>query len=168
MSYAFEVASTETEAREIAALHDEVAAHHRAAVAGSRPWRAPSASRVLASLAADGTCVTIVAREEGARSRQVVASLRLDSAKGFCGVAPFTEVARFVYLAEMAVHPSHQRRGLGRRCLAEAEGWARAHAASAIRTDTNDDRVGAAAFYVACGYREVLRYAQTIYLERLL
>lgn len=168
MSYAFEVASTETDAREVAALHDAVAAHHRAAIAGSRPWKAPSASRVLASLASLASCATVVARDEAAPSRPIVASLRLDTAKGFCGVAPFTEVARFVYLAEMAVHPSHQRRGLGRMCLAEAERWARSHGASAIRTDTNADAVGAAAFYGACGYRSVLHHAQTIYLERLL
>ena len=68
----------------------------------------------------------------------------------------------------MAVHPSHRRRGFGRRCLEETERRARAQGATAIRLDTNDDPIRAAAFYAASGYREVLRYAQTIYLERLM
>lgn len=164
MSSTFEIAATENHARAIVALHDAVALDHRRERAGARPWKTPSVERVVGWLARS---LTVVAREH-VGSELLVAAFRLDAGKGFCGVARFTEVARFVYLEEMVVHPSQQRRGLGRRCLEEAERRARELGATAVRLDTNDDAVGAASFYEACGYRVVLRHAQTIYLERLL
>lgn len=160
MEIDFAPASTEADAREIVRLHAAIAERHRA-VRGARPWRVPSLGRVAATIASP---VTILAREGDA----VVGMFRLDPAKGFCGIAPFTEVPRFVYLSELAIRPTHQRQGIGRACLAEAERWARAHDARAVRLDTNDDAVGARRFYTACRYREVLHHRETLYFERLL
>ena len=154
-------AATPGDAREIAALHEVVAQHLQRAIPGARRWKVPPEKQLASSMK---TTETVVARE----GELLVATFRLDPARGFCGVARFTEVDGFVYLLEMAVRPSHQRRGVGRLCLEEAERRARARGSKAIRLDTNDDPVRAAAFYTACGYREVLHHAQTIYFERLL
>ncbi|HEX7601104.1 MAG TPA: GNAT family N-acetyltransferase [Polyangiaceae bacterium] len=153
--------ATPGDARDIAMLHAVVAQHHQRAVPRARRWRVPPEKQIALWMK---TTETLLARE----GALLVATLRLDPARGFCGVAPFTEVDGFVYLLEMAVHPSHQRRGVGRLCLEEAERWARARGSKAIRLDTNDDAIRAAAFYAACGYREVLHHARTIYFERLL
>lgn len=153
--------ATPGDARELVALHDVVAQHLKRAIPGARPWRVPAEKQIALSMK---TTETLLAREGEA----LVATFRLDPARGFCGVARFTEVDSFVYLLEMAVHPSHRRRGVGRLCLEEAARWARARGSKAIRLDTNDDPIRAAAFYAACGYREVLHHAETIYFERLL
>ena len=157
---AFTVA-TPRDAPEVVALHEAVARHLEHALPGSRRWRVPPQRQLVASMQATEI---ILARYGEA----FVAMFRLDPAKGFCGVARFTEVESFVYLLEMAVHPAHQRRGIGRLCLEEAERRARARGSKAIRLDTNDDPVKAAGFYASCGYREVLHHAQTVYFERLL
>lgn len=148
------------DAGDIVAFHTAVSAHLET-IPRARPWKVPSRDRVARTMP---STETVLAREGGA----IVALFRLDPARGFCGVARFTEVESFVYLLEMAVHPSRARRGIGRQCLEEAERRARARHAGAIRLDTNDDGVGAAAFYAACGYREVLHFADTRYFERLL
>jgi len=57
----------------------------------------------------------------------------------------------------MAVHPSVQRQGLGRRLLKEAEAVARAWPSDAIRLDAYDGGPGAGAFYAKCGFREAGR-----------
>jgi GNAT superfamily N-acetyltransferase len=154
-------AATPGDAREVVALHEAVAQHLQRAIPGARRWKVPQEKQIALSMK---TTETILARE----GELLVATFRLDPARGFCGVAPFTEADGFVYLLELAVHPSHQRRGVGRLCLDEAARWARARGSKAIRLDTNDDPIRAAAFYTACGYREVLHHAQTIYFERLL
>jgi GNAT superfamily N-acetyltransferase len=153
--------ATAAGARAIVALHEEVARHRRAALPGARPWKVPSERSIVASMR---TTETIVLHDGDV----LVATFRLDPARGFHGVARFTEVGTSVYLLEMAVLPSRHGEGIGRRCLEEAERRARESGAGAIRLDTNDDAARAAAFYAACGYREVTRYARTIYLERLL
>lgn len=159
MSLVFATATKE-DAPAIVELHAAVSARLRT-IAGARRWRVPPETLVERLMAATEA---VLARDDGA----LVASFRLDHARGFCGVARFTEVERFVYLLDMAVHPSHTRRGVGRRCLDEAERRAKAQGAHAIRLDANDDGVRAPAFYSACGYREVLHFAETRYFERLL
>lgn len=159
MSLAFATAIP-SDLRELVALHTAVAAR-MSTIAGARAWKVPTDRVLLRSMQ---TTELVVAREQDA----LVATFRLDPARGFCGVARFTGVPRFDYLLEMAVHPAHVRRGLGRLCLEEAERRARARGAGAIRLDTNDDGAAAARFYVACGYVEVLHFADTRYFERLL
>ena len=84
----------------------------------------------------------------------------------------FTPVNRPLYLTDMAVHPTHQRRGVGRALLAEAELVTLAFPAQAIWLDAYDAPAGASAFYAACGFREVGRRAYRdvplVYFERRL
>lgn len=82
----------------------------------------------------------------------------------------FTGTRRALYLTSMAVDPAQQRRGIGRGCLAAADGIARDWPAEYIRLDAYDAEAGAGGFYARCGYREVDRviYRKTplIYYER--
>jgi GNAT superfamily N-acetyltransferase len=69
----------------------------------------------------------------------------------------FTNVAKPLYLAGMAMRPGWQGIGVGRILLNEAEIAARAWPADAIRLDAFDGQMGAGEFYAKCGYREVAR-----------
>lgn len=84
--------------------------------------------------------------------------------------AMFSPATRPLYLTDMAVLPAYQGRGVGRRCLEEAERLAARHGADAIWLDAYDAAAGAGAFYAACGFRECGRrsYRGTplIYYER--
>jgi GNAT superfamily N-acetyltransferase len=153
--------ATPDDAHAIVALHAAIERHRSVAFPRTRRWKVPALARVLGGIR---TCDTVVARDGG----EIVASFRLDYAGGFAGVAPFTEVPSSAYLRALVVLPARHRRGLGRRCLAEAERRARAHGAQVIRLDTNDDAFRGAELYTACGYRQVMHYAQTFYFERLL
>ena len=107
------------------------------------------------------------------RGRQAVATLRLATKKPWAiDVAYFSPCRRPLYLTDMAVVPAVQRRGIGRRCLEQADVVAREWPADAIRLDAYDGPAGAGSFYAKCGYREVGRvtYRKTplVYYERLL
>lgn len=84
--------------------------------------------------------------------------------------ALFSPATRPLYLTDMAVLPEYQGRGVGRRCLEEAERLAARHGADAIWLDAYDATAGAGDFYAACGFRECGRrsYRGTplIYYER--
>ena len=69
----------------------------------------------------------------------------------------FTPVKRPLYLLNMAVDTSMQRRGIGRALLSEAERVAHAWPAHSICLDAYDASAGAGPFYARCGYREVGR-----------
>ena len=69
----------------------------------------------------------------------------------------FSKTKRSLYLVGMAVAPKSQGRGIGRRCMAEVAGIARAWPAEAIRLDSYDAAAGAGGFYASCGYRKVAR-----------
>lgn len=100
----------------------------------------------------------------------LVATLRLATRKPWA-IDPsyFSPSTRPLYLSDMAVFPSQQRKGIGRRFLEEAGRIAREWPADAIRLDAYDAEAGAGAFYAKCGYREVGRaiYRKTplIYYE---
>lgn len=105
--------------------------------------------------------------------RRIVATLRLSGKKPWAiDRACFVAGQRPLYLLDMAVAPGLQRRGLGRRCLAEAAAIARAIDADAIRLDAYDAPAGAGGFYAACGFTEVSRVVYRgvplIYFELLL
>jgi ribosomal protein S18 acetylase RimI-like enzyme len=51
----------------------------------------------------------------------------------------------------LAVAPDRQRQGLGRRMMAEAEAWLRAHGAPKIQLMVRDSNDAALAFYEALG-----------------
>jgi len=111
----------------------------------------------------------LVARDGDA----VIATLRLTARRPWSiRAALFTPVDRPIYLVDMAVAPSHQRGGVGRRLVEEAVAAARAWPGDAVRLDAYDHAAGAGGFYQRCGFREVgratYRTSPLIYLERLL
>ncbi len=77
-----------------------------------------------------------------------------------------------LYLTAMAVDPDNQRKGIGMRCIEEAQRIARKWPSDAIRLDAYDAAAGAGEFYRKCGFREVgravYRGAPLIYFEMLL
>jgi GNAT superfamily N-acetyltransferase len=110
-----------------------------------------------------------IARDEGA----VIGTLRLGTTKPWAiDISYFTPCARALYLTDMAVQPSRQGRGVGRRMLQEARRIAAAWPAEAIRLDAYDAEAGAGGFYARCGFREVgrvvYRRSPLIYYETLL
>jgi len=84
----------------------------------------------------------------------------------------FTAGKRPLYLLAMAVHPAHQRAGVGRLCIREAIEIGQDWPAEALCLDAYDGGAGAGEFYRKCGFTEVGRadYRNTplIYFERLL
>ncbi len=113
--------------------------------------------------------VVVIARKR----RAIVATLSLQTKKPWAiDVSYFTPVKKSLYLTAMAVFPTMQRQGLGRRLLTEAIKHARAFPADAIRLDAFDADAGAGSFYAKCGFREVARVTYRdnplIYFELLL
>ncbi|HVT97473.1 MAG TPA: GNAT family N-acetyltransferase [Acidobacteriaceae bacterium] len=104
---------------------------------------------------------------------RIVASLTLSTRKPWAIDAQyFHRSVRPLYLTSMAVDPRMQGKGVGRRCLEQAQRIAREWPADAIRLDAWNAEAGAGEFYRKCGYREVGRalYRKTslIYFELLL
>jgi ribosomal protein S18 acetylase RimI-like enzyme len=62
-----------------------------------------------------------------------------------------------LWLENVAVHPDHQGRGLGRALLAHAESVGREHGLVEIRLLTNERYVDNIAMYRRYGYRETHR-----------
>ncbi len=109
-----------------------------------------------------------LARDQGA----IVATLRLATKKPWAiDRSYFSPVKRPLYLTSMAVAPSRQRQGLGRRCLGDVFAIARGHPAEAIFLDAFEHDAGAGEFYRRCGFREVgratYREVPLIYFEQL-
>jgi GNAT superfamily N-acetyltransferase len=106
------------------------------------------------------------------RGGEVIATLRLATKKPWAiDTSYFTASKRPIYLTDMAVAPSAQRRGFGRLCVEEAREIARSWPGDAIRLDAYDAAAGAGPFYAKCGFREVGRvtYRGTplVYFEML-
>ena len=104
---------------------------------------------------------------------KLVGTLKLATKKLWAiDVAYFSSAKLPLYLTGMAVAPSLQRHGLGRRLLREAQRLAREWPGDVIRLDAFDADAGAAAFYAKCGYRDVghVKYRGTphVYFELLL
>ena len=103
----------------------------------------------------------------------IVATLRLATKKPWAiDPAQFSLVARPLYLTDMAVAPATQLQGIGRRCLEDADEFARLWPADVIRLDAYDAPAGAGGFYAKCGYRNVgravYRGVPLLYFERLI
>ena len=148
--------ATPTDAAALVRLHEAIAASHAPV-----RWRVPSRKKLTSQMKTPEMVV-------GEAEHELAATFRLELGRTFHGVATFTPVASSVYLLDFGIHPAHRKQGMGRATLAEVERRARAHGAQAVRLDTNHDATGACNLYVACGYRVVMRYAETFYLERLL
>jgi GNAT superfamily N-acetyltransferase len=104
---------------------------------------------------------------------EIVATLGLSTRKPWAiDTSYFTSCGQALYLANMAVLPDRQRRGIGRWCLQQAQRWAREWPADAIRLDAFEEEAGAGEFYAKFGFTEVGRvtYRKTplIYFELLL
>lgn len=115
------------------------------------------------------TSAVFVVRQRSA----VIATLRLATRKPWAiDVAYFTPCGRPLYLSDMAVHPSAQHQGVGRRCLDEARRIGAEWPAESIRLDAYDAPAGAGGFYAKCGFREVGRVSYRgnplIYFELML
>lgn len=76
------------------------------------------------------------------------------------------------YLLDMAVHPAHQNRGVGRRAMQLAERVAQRAGLLAVRLDAYQGPAGAGDFYKKCGYTLVhsgeIRGIGLEYFEKLL
>jgi GNAT superfamily N-acetyltransferase len=159
-------AATEVDAAEIAALRTAVAAHLTRHY-GHGHWSSTATEHGV--VRGMRTARVLVARDTNC----IVATLALATKKPWA-IDPscFTPALRPLYLTDMAVDPALQRRGIGRRLVAEAVGLCRAVTADAIRLDAYDASAGAGAFYTKCGFREtgraVFRNTPLIYFELLL
>jgi GNAT superfamily N-acetyltransferase len=154
------------DAAELAALHTAVAGH-LTDLHGRGPWSARTSIKGV--LYAMRTSEVFVARQQS----EIVATFRLTGKKPWAiDVQYFTPCPSPLYLIAMAVAPQWQGRGIGRRCLQEADKLGATREANALRLDTYDASAGAGGFYASCGYREVgratYRSAPLIYFERAL
>jgi len=107
------------------------------------------------------------------RRGRVIATLRLATKKPWAiDVSYFTSCERPIYLTDMAVDPTLQRQGIGRRCMEQALEVVRVWPGCAIRLDAYDAAAGAGQFYEKCGFREVGRVTYRgnplVYFEKLL
>jgi GNAT superfamily N-acetyltransferase len=107
------------------------------------------------------------------KGKTIVGTLHLPTKKPWAiDVSYFTPVKKTLYLTHMAVIPTMQRQGIGRRLLEEAVKQAKGWPADAIRLDAFDADAGAGRFYAKSGFREVGRviYRKTplIYFELVL
>lgn len=85
----------------------------------------------------------------------IVATFRLTTKKPWAiDTSYFTKCEKPLYLLAMAVAPERQRKGLGRKCLKEAERIARKWPADTIRLDAYDALAGGGPFYARCGYAQ--------------
>lgn len=159
--------ATEADAAELAILRTDVAADLTRRF-GQGHWSAPVTEQ--GELRNIKTSTVLVARDEDAA---ILATLRLATKKPWAiDKTYFSMVDQPLYLTDMAVGPTMQRQGIGRRLLEEAKVVAAAWPGDAIRLDAYDAAAGAGGFYAKCGFREVgritYRGVPLIYFELLL
>jgi GNAT superfamily N-acetyltransferase len=107
-----------------------------------------------------------VLREDGG----AVATLQLQTKKPWAiDRTYFGAIKRPLYLLAMAVEPSRQRSGIGRRCIEHAARICRDWPADALCLDAYDADAGAGEFYRRCGFTEVgrasYRHTALLYFE---
>lgn len=135
----------------LAALRTAVA-NHLTRQFGKGHWSAPVSERG-AALALRHAKVLLL-RDGGV----LAGTVRLANKKPWAiDKTYFTDVPHAIYLTDMAVDPSRQRTGLGRRLVDEAMVMAREWPADAIRLDAYDAPAGAGPFYEKCGFSEMGR-----------
>lgn len=171
-------AATESDATELAALH-RAAADALTLRFGQGLWSSPPTERgILVNMRKPRFSCTLIAR----MGKRIVGTLRLATKKPWAiDTAYFTPSNHPLYLTGMAVHPTHQRKGIGCLLMKEAEAlalfptthsWDLASPADALRLDAFDAPAGAGPFYAKCGYRElahvVYKNNPLVYFERTL
>lgn len=161
----FELA-TDADAPALTALHSAIAGQLTRDFGEGHWSSSASEPSVLRNIASSKV---IVARDDDG----IAGTLRLTTKKPWAiDTKYFTSVDRPLYLVDMAVRPSLQRSGLGRRLIREAVAIAAAWPAQALRLDAYDSAAGAGSFYAKCGFREVARVqfrkVPLIYFERVL
>lgn len=143
--------ATEADAAELAALHNAVA-RRQTRDHGTGHWSTGATEAGTARAIRNSR--VIVAR----RAAALLGTLTLATKKPWAiDPAYFTRVKTPIYLLNMAVDPEEQRRGVGRRLVAESIEIARKWPADAIRLDAYDHAAGAGPFYTRCGFNEVGR-----------
>lgn len=153
------------EARAVAALRNAVASELTRRH-GIGHWSSVSTEqRVRSSMKRSSI---YVARDEG----RVIATLTITTKKpSAVDRRYFTPGLRALYLIDMAVEPSRQGTGIGRRCIGEAVNICRGWPADALCLDAYEAGAGAGEFYRKCGFAEVgraaYRNAPRIYFEML-
>ena len=165
MKIVFSIAK-QTDAPVLAALHTAVAEELTRRY-GRGPWSAVTTEKGILFGMQHSRVIT------ARRGKSIVGTMHLPSKKPWAiDVSYFSKVKKAVYLTNMAVIPSLQRQGIGRRLLEEAVKVARAWPADAIRLDAFDAEAGAGAFYAKCGFCEVgratYRKAPLVYFELVL
>ena len=108
-----------------------------------------------------------------AHGERIAATLRLATKRPWAiDPAYFSPCRRVIYLTDMAVIPTLQRRGIGRRCLKQARTLAVGWRVDAIRLDAYDGPAGAGEFYARCGFQErgrvTYRKTPLVYYELVL
>ena len=143
------------ELSEIAAIHalSSAASADLTDRFGSGHWSKVTARKTLRKAVGDRTLYVI---EKG---RQLVGTFRLSDKKiGFYRKAWFSWPQDPAgYLRDMAVHPAHQRRGIGRQAMKAIERHAGREGLRAVRFDAYEGGAGAGSFYRKCGYSLVQR-----------
>jgi GNAT superfamily N-acetyltransferase len=165
MHISFELATT-ADAAPLAAMHAAVA-EDLTKKHGRGAWSTKTSEKGV--LLALRTCRVFVARQ----GAEIIGTFRLTMKKPWAiDTSYFAKCTKPVYLLAMAVAPSRQRQGVGRRCFDEAKRLVQAWPADAIRFDAYDAAAGAGDFYAKCGCKEVGRvsYRNTplVYFEFLL
>lgn len=170
--------ATESDAPELAALH-RAASEDLTLRFGHGFWSSSTTERgIVVNMRNPKFSRTLIARA----GNRIVGTLRLHTKKPWAiDTAYFTPSNHPLYLTGMAVHPKHQRKGIGRLLLAEAEAlardpgsrsWELANPADTIRLDAFDAPAGAGPFYTKCGYRElahvVYKNDPLVYFEQVL
>ena len=158
--------ATEADAAELAELRTAVA-EDLTEQHGPGHWSSPATEK--SALRDITSSHALVARA----SDGLVGTVRLATKKPWAiDLRYFTPVGRALYLHDMAVMPSYQRRGLGRQLIAKAVDATASWPADAIRLDAYDHAAGAGPFYARCGFRPVgaatYRGVALLYFELML
>src|SRR5690349_21593977 len=119
---------------------------------GEGDWSpAPTEALVTKQLRASRV---LVARREN----QIVGTVRLTTAQQWAfDTSAFSPARSAVYVLGLSVAPEARGQGIGSELMEAAKKSASEWPAEAVWLDAYDDKAGAGAFYVRCGFREAGR-----------
>ena len=115
-------------------------------------WDPPYPLHLLRRDAQDKEVYAVADRERGDRSLATF-TLGTQPPPYYDAPAPWAApAAHAAYLTRLAVLPTEQARGIGRRCVALAEALARERGCAFLRLDVHGGHTGLAVFYERLGY----------------